>query len=632
MGVITLLPILGFAILFARVLGTTVALAMLHAVSAIILTLYVGGLAQLLWWTALAIHVVGVGLLGHALWRASKSDALPQVPTPITILVVCAALIWLVHGDSSYLYYDEYAHWGIYLKEMLALDGFWLANTNAMHPRYPPAAPLWQYLFNVFREPHEGIAYLAQFVLLLTPLLVLWERTSWRHAHWPLLILALCLLAVTNFGLGVSSLYVDHVIGAWFIGTILCFVMDAPASPRIIVYALPLTALALLKESSVAFSLAAAAILGSLVWLRSWNASGRLVSPAFRGLFVIIVITLPPLLSLQMWEWRLDRIGAPADLEAIGRVVSGLAGHSEQVDDERDAEITRRFVEVFSGQQLSNDAVSRQFNAFTYSIRDLFTDHYRLSTLGLFVSFLIWWTALFVFLLRGFERWKWETVAAGVAFTGAAYVTALYFTYRSAGEYGLLLSSYIRYVHTVALPMLIVSFAPLLPAFCSEQEQPWRIAGRPLYMRPFLALLACIGLYVFETPYLRPVFEKNSDIALRKELEPITAAIRLAIGQSSVWLYMPNDLPNGFVGHLLQYLMAPTPTYVERDKSFLDRAPEEALADWSRFDYVWLPTQIDPALAHRFTEISGMPLTDRLFAVSTDESGKTRLSPATPKQ
>lgn len=628
MGLLTLLPILGLAAFFARILGTTMALAMLHAVSATIIILYVGGLAQALWWTALAIHVVGVGLLGHTLWMLSRDHALPQISTPIAILLVCATLFWLVHGNSLYLYYDEYAHWGIYLKEMLALDGFWFADTNSMHPRYPPAAPLWQYLFNVFREPHEGTAYLAQFVLLLTPLLVLWERTSWRQAHWPLLILALCLLALTNFGLGVSSLYVDHVIGAWFVGTILCFVIDAPTSRRIIVYALPLTALALIKESSVAFSLAAAGILGSLLWLRLWKASGRVVLPALRGLFVIIAVTLPALLCLQVWEWHLDRIGAPADLEAVARVVTGLAGGSEQANRERDAEITRRFVEVFSGQQLSNDAVSRQFNAFTYSIRDLFTDRYRLTTLGLFVTFSIWWIALVVFVLRGFERWKWGAVAAGVAFTGAAYIAALYFTYRSAGEYGLLLSSYMRYVHTVALPMLIVSFAPLLPAFRSEQEQSWRIAGRSLQVRLILALVACIGLYVFETPYLRPVLEKNAGIPLRHELEPITASIRSAVGRSSVWLYLPNDLPNGFVGHLLQYLMAPTPTYVERDGSFLERSPEEAFAEWSRFDYVWLPTEIDPALANRFAEIAGMPLTDRLFTVSIDDSGKVRLKPA----
>lgn len=631
MGLLTLLPILGFAALFARLLGTKLSVGMLHAVSAVILILYVGGLAQVLWWTALAIHFVGVGLIGYELWRLDQSRERPNVSIPIAVLALCVVSFWIVHKDSLYQYYDEYAHWGIYLKEMLALDGFWLADTNSMHPRYPPAAPLWQYLFNAFREPSEGTAYLAQFVLLLTPLLVLWERITWRRAYWVPLILALCLLGLTDFGLGVSSLYVDHVIATWFAGTILCFVMDSPVGRRSVVYALPLAVLALFKESSFAFSLAAAGAMGLLVCLQSWQRSRNLARSGIGALLVVAAITLPAVLCLQVWEWRLDRIGAPADLEAVGGVVSGLTGSRVQVDADQGAEITRRFLEVFTEQQLSNDGVSRQFNAFTYPIRELFTDRYRLSTFGLFVAFCIWWTGLTIFVLRGSQRTVWAIVASGTALTGIAYVSALYLTYRFAsGEYGLLLSSYIRYVHTVALPMLIVSFAPLLPAFRSgEHERSWPILGRSIPFHSILALAACVSLYVFETPYLRPVFEQNLIVGARQQLEPLTASIRSAVGRSSVWLYMPNDYPNRFIGHLLQYLMAPTPTYVERDKTFLERPPEEVLENWSKFDYVWLPTDVDAEIEARFVEIAGLPLTDRLFVVSRDGLNQTRLTPVT---
>jgi hypothetical protein len=144
-----------------------------------------------------------------------------------------------------------------------------------------------------------------------------------------------------------------------------------------------------------------------------------------------------------------------------------------------------------------------------------------------------------------------------------------------------------------------------------------------------LAFVGCIGLYVFETPYLRPVFERNAPDALRQQLEPVTASIHATVGRSSVWLYMPNDYSNRFLGHLLQYLMAPTPTYVERDKTFLQRTPDDVLEDWSKFDYVWLPTELEPELENRFVEVAGLPLTDRLFVVSTDESGKARLTPVT---
>jgi len=629
MGLLTLLPILGFAAFFARTLRTTLAVAMLHAVSATILVLYVGGLIGTLWWTALAIHLVGVGLLGHGLWGLRRADKLPPVSMPIAVLVVCVALFWLVHGNSTFLYYDEYAHWGVYLREMLALDSFWLADTNSMHPRYPPAAPLWQYLFNVFREPSEGIAYLAQFVLLMTPLLVLWERITWRRAQWLLLILALCVLALTNFGLGVNSLYVDHVIGAWFIGTILCFVADSPTLRRSVVYALPLTTLALLKESSFAFSLAAAGILGVLFGLQSWNAFGRPIASAVRTLCLAALLTLPAALCLQLWEWRLDGIGAPSEHEAVGGIVSSLAGNTGQVDAERGAEITRRFVEVFSEQQLSNDYVSRQYNAFSYPLRGLFTDRYRLTTLWLFVTFAVWWVGLTIFVLRGSERWTWGAVACGIAITGIGYVFALYLTYRfSAGERGLELSSYTRYVHTIALPMLIACFAPLLPAFRSpQQERAWQIAGRAIPQHSLLALVACGALYVFETPYLRPLFERNSVIELRQQIEPMAATVHSSVGRSSVWLYLPNDLANEFVGHLFQYFMAPTPTHVERNKEFLERAPDAVLKDWSKFEYVWLPTELDAETEHRFAEVAGLPLTERLFAVSIDELGKTQLVP-----
>ena len=60
---------------------------------------------------------------------------------------------------------------------------------------------------------------------------------------------------------------------------------------------------------------------------------------------------------------------------------------------------------------------------------------------------------------------------------------------------------------------------------------------------------------------------------------------------------MPNDYPNQFLGHLFQYLMAPTPTYVEREKTFLERAPSEVLEDWAKFDYVWLPTELEAEVA-----------------------------------
>jgi hypothetical protein len=625
MGLATVLPVLGFTLLLARWLRMPISVALLHSVAAIVLILFTSGFVGTLWWTALILHVVGVVVLGLEVRIRSRGER--GLPMPLVVLIACTLLFSAVHGADVYAYYDEYSHWGVYIKEMLYLDGFWGADTNSMHPRYPPAAPLWQYFFNVFREPSEGTVYLGQFVLLVTPLVVLWERLNWRQMHWTLLIGALCILALTNFGLGVNSLYVDHVIGTWFVGTILCFVLDKPGARRALLYCVPLTLIALLKESTLAFALAGAGILGALVVSRAWRDSGRLSSGIAIGGLVVIAITLPALLSLGAWQWHLDRIGAPADLEAVGGIVAGLSGEGEQLDPEQGAEVTRRFLEIFTHQQLSNDGVSRQFNAFTYSIRDLFTDPYRLSTAGLFVVFVIWWLGLLLIVLRGWDRWQWGIIAGGIALTSAAYVFALYLRYRyTAGEYGLALSSYMRYVHTVALPMLIVSFAPLLPAFrTTGAERAWSIAGRRAPLASVIAAMGCAALYVFEPPYVRPVYEQSLGGELRSQLEPVAAAISASAGRSPVWVFLPGDSPNQYIGRLVQYLLAPTPARVERDPDYFARDEADILERWAGFRYVWFPAMLEAPAADRFVEITGLPLTEGLFAVSVDPSGGVRL-------
>ena len=64
MGPPTLLALLGLALGLARVARVPHAQAFLFAVAFVILTVYVGALAGVLWWTGLAVHVAGVALLG----------------------------------------------------------------------------------------------------------------------------------------------------------------------------------------------------------------------------------------------------------------------------------------------------------------------------------------------------------------------------------------------------------------------------------------------------------------------------------------------------------------------------------------------------------------------------------------
>lgn len=630
MGPLTLLPVFGLALLLERRWRFSSGAALLHAVAWIIIVLYCGGLLGTLWWTALAVHLLGIVALGFELMQRARSPGPFSLPTPYVVLLVLAGLFWFVHGNNQYLYYDEYAHWGIFLKEMLAFDDFWRADTNAMHPRYPPGSTLWQYLFNAFQEPTEGKTYLGQFVLLSAPLMVLWDRLTLRQWPWGLGIAALCVLVVMNFGFGVSSLYVDHVIAAWFIGTVLCYLSDVEqSSRRTASYAAPLIVLTLVKDAGLAFALSAAAIIATLMLARVWTQSRSTRLSFFAALTALVMLVAPAIVVAQSWSWNRDRAGSVHDVQSVDGMVDGLLRGASKGDLVTDQEIKRRFVEVFSNQQISNDRVSWQFNAFSYPLQGLFTDSYRLTTLSLLCAFALWWLGLFLIFLRGPDKWRWCIVASGVFATSAAYVVMLYLSYRFAfGDRGLELSSYTRYIHTIALPMVLVSFAPLLPAFrSSERGRLVHLRGVNVSASAAIFCSALSALIMFEPPYLRPLLEPAPRAVLRDQFEPVATEVRRAAGSAPIWIYLPQDQPNQFTGRLLQFLLSPTPATVERSAMFLDQDFDSAIAQWSRFEYVWIPVRLQPDAAQSLSRfVPGNPVAG-LFRVRRDSAAGHALEP-----
>lgn len=631
MGLLTLVPILGFSAFLARSLRLGHAQALLCAVAAIVLFTYTGGLVGVLWWSALAVCLAGSALLAFELMRRAKTGSL-LVPVPMTygLLILFSALFWLIHGKSEYLYYDEFSHWGVFTKEMLAYDAFWGADTNALHPRYPPGAPLWQYLFNVFRTPTEGTVYLGQFVLLITPFLVLWNRLRWRQVPWILSILALCLLLLTDFGHGVSSLFIDHVLAAWFIGTILCYVADRHRSiGRLAVYSAPLALLALLKGTGFLFALAAAGIIVAITLYDIWRKrSLEIGRGAWQAVAALLILIGPAALGVQAWNVNRDRIDTGHDLQAVGSIARGLSGETG-ADPAIRAEVTRRFVDVVLHQQLSKNELMRGYHVWSYPIRDLFTDRFRLTTASLFGIYVVWWLVFVRFVLSAESRVTWGITAAGILVTAIGYVGSLYlFYWTTPNERAVLLSSYLRYVHSIALPMALLCFAPLLPAFGQPLHLgDWRLASRRPSVAGSLFAAALAAMYVFETPYLKPIYHRNNIEGLRRQLEPATQIIQRQIGRSSLWVYLPKDMPNRFIGELMQYLLSPTPTTIERSPAFLEQGLADIVARWKDFDYIWFPNGLEPAEATKLESLLGaQSATGRMYRVEPGTSGTVTVS------
>jgi hypothetical protein len=196
--------------------------------------------------------------------------------------------------------------------------------------------------------------------------------------------------------------------------------------------------------------------------------------------------------------------------------------------------------------------------------------------------------------LRAELRRKWLIVAGGALVTAVAYIDVVHFSLRFVfGERGLELPSYVRYVNVVALPLFVLSFCPLLPAFRDDgPERAWLLRGWTVSRRAAICVAALIAVYAIETPYLRPILQPNPKVSMRADFAPLLEQIRSSVGTSRVWIYFPHDLPNQFASRMVLFLLAPTPAVVERSDSFLASDDASIATAWRPFDYVWIPSEL----------------------------------------
>ena len=620
MELFSLIPVIGAALAWHHWQSTTAASAILHAVSSILFLMFLGSLADLLLPTTLLIMFAGAVLAAVEGYRLIRMKIL--LPVPFIVLIVLCTIFWLIHSGSSYLYYDEYSHWGVFLKEMLASNQLWTTDTNSFHPRYLPGTSLWQYFFAVYSHSPEGAAYLAQFVLLITPLLVLWEKTNWRQVAWHVGILILVIVTVTNFGHGIASLYVDHLLGAWFAGIVLNFVLEKGSRQKFafLSYLLPLAVIVLIKTTGVFFALSASGIIALILLAQDDSGmTGKAWGVRLRAAMIVPVATVILSLSIvSIWNMNRDAAGLGFDGTSSGGIVSGLLKRESIFDSAQKSEITRRYVEVVLHHQISKDEISAQFHAFSYPTVPLFKDYLRLTTASVLAFSLIILFMLSRTIVAKDIRQRWSIAASLVWLTAVAYIGVLYlgYIYVSGNENGYVLSSYVRYAHSMLLPVVLFCFAPLLPAFAGSHLPPFRLtANLKIGRHSAIFMLLLTALVVFERPYLGTLYTAQQPPEIRTQLEPLVERVRKTIGAARLWVFFPSAGTTGFVGHLLKYQLTPGPTYIEENPSLLldDQAIlKDELGNW---EYAWFPLQ-HPEFDADMERLIGSAASERIFRIT----------------
>lgn len=623
MELFSLIPVIGIASGWRRWQDMNSASALLHSVASIILVLFVGSLAGLLLPTTVLLMTAGTLLVVLEGTRMARQKNC--VPVPVIIFLVLSFAYWLVHSGASYHYYDEYSHWGVYLREMLSQDSLWGAETNSMHPRYLPGTALWQYFFAVFSRSPEGAAYLAQFLLLLSPLMVLWEKTNWQQFAWHLGIIVVVTIALSNFGHGYTSLYVDHVLGVWFVGVLLNFLYELPrrSALRLGSYLLPLMVIVLLKSTGLFFVLACAGIMTLLFLVHEdFSKAGKTVGERLlrAALFPITTVVICVAL-IGAWNMNRDAIGLADQVGSTSSLVSRLLERESVFSEAEQAELSRRFLDVILHQQISKDELSAQFNAFSYPLMPLYEDRFRLTTVSLLGLSAIAMLLMWQYIIPPANRANWAIAGGGTWLTAVAYIGVLFLGYRyiANNRNGFELSSYIRYAHSMLLPVVLVCFAPLSPAFSADRVPRIRLGSNLTIGRNAAIFAVALTAFIFfERPYLKPLYTVQGPPQMRTTMEPLTDQLRASIGEARLWVYLPNELPNGFFGQLLQFQLSPGRTYVEEDASALLNDPmalKDKLRNW---DYMWFALQ-SPEIDAAVEKLIGGDVSARVFRISVSD-------------
>lgn len=621
MELLGLVSVAGFALGWQHWRSTSAASAILHSVSAMLVVLFVSALLNVQMAVAIALLAAGSALAVLAVVTLIRSRKAP--PVPVGMLVLLGTVYWTIHSGSALLYYDEYSHWGVFLKEMLASHSLWGADTNSMHPRYLPGTSLWQYYFALFSGKPEGAAYLAQFVLLLAPLMVLWEKISWRQYVWHAGVLLLLIVMLFNFGHGFTSLYVDHILGAWFAGVILNFLVDPRKSrvDQLACYLLPLAVLVLVKTTGVFFAMAAAGIIAMLL-LAARNDDGTFRAGSWRWRRALAFPLAALVLCvgiLSVWNANRDSLDVGPGGGEASSIIGKIATLESELSSAQQIELARRYKKVLLHQQISKDETSAQYNAFSFPLMDAFKDRFRLTTVSLLalalIGILVQWRGVVAREIRQ----SWLIAAVSVWLVAVVYIAGLYlgYLYMSAADYGLLLSSYVRYALSMLLPVALLAVVPLLPVIAAESKpclklgEKISIEGRSIFFFAFLALM-----FVFETPYLKPLYTQQPPNPFRADTQALTDRIRKATGPASLWVFFPNGVANGALGQMLQYQLSPGRVHVEETADALLADPLALQEQLRNYQYIWFAQQ-DAQFRRALEVVVGQELVSALFRVDT---------------
>jgi hypothetical protein len=595
---LAIFPILGLALLFKRITASGFATGLVLSVSIILIFQYVLGLAGFLRFGASFLWIVGIICLCLLIWQDRRIFVL-HLEFPLLLWVFLAIAFWFFHRNSYFGFYDEMSHWGIFVKELFYNHEFWGDGPHIRHPRYVPGPALWIYFVISFSPYSEGAAYLGQFLLLSAPLMLFFERMSWRQWPWIILILAWLAFGLANWGHGICDLHVDHLISAWFVGILLLGIYHSGDKHFRYLIVVPMCVLVLIKDVGLFFAIGSAGIL--LLWAgaKSWQSHGFKIAWLRPLCLWFVCCAVLPIVCVTAWKIERDNRGITRSSGTLEGMYHKLVAEIPNTDPKLIRFIDLRFWEVVLTQHISKGEPSRQFNVFNYFNKDEFTSKYRLLPIPLSTGLYVLIYTLGAFFMICWLRRRNREWIAWVSMFFSLWLMTLFYIFVLRNHYtsspnlgGLGISSYMRYTHSMLLPLALTIILPLLPLFkdgTNNSHLGHEGSSKLTHIRPAFTLGLLISIFfMLDPPYFRPYYSPKSLNSFRIRTMPTTASlINRFYPEAKIWVHFPIK-DNRFLAWTLQYQLAPLDSYVNNDEpGFLEKPLSQIAAEWGKYDLVW---------------------------------------------
>ena len=574
MPLLILIPILGWIGAWVRFSKQSFAQSAIQSFSLILLILYFSALLSVLYWGMVLVISTGILLL-----LFSKEEYLRIIKKgenelfTLCLFILLPILFWWIHKDSKLFFWDEYSHWGMFIKHMYYTDKLYDLDSNAAHLRYLPGAALIQYLFTRNFEFSEGSVYLAQFIMIIVPLITFFDYLKNQKILNYIFLILMLVFGLNALGHGILNLYVDHLLSIWM-AALLIQLLNLEKTNRILILSirlLPCAALILIKDAGAFFVLG---ILGIYYLIEiaeqiSWKYFFKKIQLLLPTIILLITVII---------SWNLNREyrAIPSSVYSGPGMFKAIFLGDTPLADEQYQQQVEKYWEILSELPIKKTEEHRNYNEFNYNLIEKFKKIEGLSTVG--------WLLVFIFIstlsIKFSENKYKEIIFYILVFCWVfSYFMVLLgsYLYANSSEYWLRFPSSVRFIQSGLLVLFIVVFVQITINFSKVAEYS--------LLNLYVSSLLLSWLFFSETPYLSKSFQLQPMSSLRQQIEAASIDKQNKLEKNdSIWIYSPIQ-DNGFISVLFKYQFEPNKV-VYQNQEIPD---EKFIEQWKSVDYLWFP-------------------------------------------